>query len=66
MKSTYSKPKLQTFGDVEVLTQATGASSTDDFVFFNGSPLPSPDGQDDGRYSYFCGADGCTVGPTKR
>ena len=61
MKSTYIKPELKTFGDVEVLTEATGASPTQDFVFFNGIALSD---SDDGSYSYFCGPTGCDAGPT--
>lgn len=63
MKGTYIKPALKTFGDVEVLTQQTGASPQQDFLFFNGVVV-NPGSQDDGKYSYFCGPTGCDVGPT--
>lgn len=63
MKSTYTKPALTTFGDVESLTLATGPDPTQDFLFFNGVVV-NPGAQDDGKYSYFCGPTGCDVGPT--
>ena len=64
MKGTYIKPELKNFGDVEVLTEATGASPNADFVFFNGQVLGNPNDPDDGKYSYFCGPTGCPIGPT--
>jgi hypothetical protein len=37
----YTSPRLVTYGNVETLTQANGASAASDFLIFNGTPIAS-------------------------
>ena len=48
MKKIYSQPELTVHGNVEALTQASGASPARDFIIFGGSPVDNvTDGSND-------------------
>jgi hypothetical protein len=48
MKKQYNAPKMSTHGNVEAITQAFGASSANDTIFFNGQEFGSAIGSVDG------------------
>lgn len=41
MKKQYTEPTLTTHGNVEAITQLTGKSDKNDFLFFAGSSSPA-------------------------
>ncbi|WP_414565659.1 MULTISPECIES: lasso peptide [unclassified Anabaena] len=48
MKKQYNAPKMSTHGNVEAITQAFGASSATDTIFFNGEQFGAATGSVDG------------------
>lgn len=48
MKKQFNAPKLKQHGALQEITQAFGASSTTDTIFFNGKPLGEATGSQDG------------------
>ena len=49
MKKQFNAPKLKHHGALQEITQAFGATSSTDTVFFNGTPFGTATGSQDGN-----------------